>query len=155
MSHCVPSSELSIPSFLLCFSLFEDFFFVFFLFFIFLCWVLVAAHGIFTVLWEIFSCPQPCPDPPRTEILPTAAPALGCFVVACCLPQKAGMGRSSAFQSLDFMDLFRIRWVLSPCAKRGERLWALPAPSGRGKSSAQSDLAPCPPVGGAGESLVE
>ena len=56
MSHCVPSSELSIPSFLLCFSLFEDFFFVFFLFFICLCWVLVAAPGIFTVLWEIFSC---------------------------------------------------------------------------------------------------
>ena len=65
------------------------------------------------------------------------------------------MGRSSAFQSLDFMDLFHIRWVLSPRVKRGERLWALPAPSGRGKSSAQSDLAPCPPAGGAGESLVE
>lgn len=100
-------------------------------------------------------CPQPCPDPPRTEILPTAAPALGCFVVACCLPQKAGMGRSSAFQTLDFMNLFHILWVLSPRARRGARLWALPAPSGRGKSSAQSDLAPCPPAGGAGESLVE
>ena len=58
MSQRVPSSKLSIPSFLPCFCfVLKDSFFVFLLsFFICLCWVLVPAHRIFTVSWEIFSC---------------------------------------------------------------------------------------------------